>query len=606
MNRTLAAVPLRVREAVAQPVVVVGLLLVVLQTALRSPVLLANWFYTDDYALLRRAQQEAHLTVSYLLEPSNSHLTPGSRLLYWWVAEMGPLNWTLAAAISLTVQLLTSLAALWMLTSVFGARWGILAPLAIYLSTAITAQASLWWVSSVNQTPVQLAFFVAVGGGVRYLRSRRWRWLFVSMAGVILGLLFFQKILLVAPVLAFLALAYFARGGLLERLLTTARAYWPAVVALAVVSGGYLVYNLVFVEQPFSERGDSPLELADNMIRTAFLTGAFGGPWGWAPHDGGAWADPPEWAEALSPVLATLVILYGALTRKASLRAWVLLAGYLVMSVALIALTRTGVFGNDIGLAYRLQTDVVCVLALSVGLAFMEVPGARESSTSRERPLLTVALPPVAVVLAVAAVTVSGAINWATYARDWLASNRSEPYLAALGRELDRLEPVDLVDGILPPRVMPRIFAPDNRVSSLAPLLSDSVDFPRSSDRLGIVSYDGTVHQVLIKAGQSSRPGPLDGCGWLVKGEGRSIPLRGRAMELDWWMRIGYLADRAFPVTVSAGGRDVSGQIRPGLNNLYVRIEGTFDEVTLHGLPEGDSVCVDTIELGLPMAGPRL
>lgn len=606
MTRTLSAVARQVREEMAHPVVIAGLLLVTLQIALRSPVLLSNWFYTDDYALLRRAQQESQLTAAYLLEPSNSHLTPGSRLLIWLVVEAGPLNWTLAAVISLALQLLTSLAALWMLKSVFGARWGILAPLAIYLSTAITAQASLWWVSSLNQTPVQLAFFIAVGGGVRYLRSRRWTWLFVSMFGVIIGLLFFQKILLVAPVLAFLAVAYFAQGGLLERLVSTARSYWPAVVGLMAVSGGYLAYNLVFVEQPFSQRGDSPLELADNMIRTAFLTGAFGGPWGWAPHEGGAWANPPEWAEALCLVLATLVVLYGALTRKASLRAWALLGAYLAMSVALIALSRTGVFGNDIGLAYRLQTEVACVLALSLGLAFMEVPGARESSTPRERPLLTVALPHAAVVVAVAAITVSGAINWAAYARDWLNSNRSEPYMATLGREIDRLEPVDLVDGILPPRVMPRIFAPDNRVSFLTPLLSDSVDFPPTSDRLGIVSYNGTVHQVLIKAGQSSKPGPLDGCGWQVTAEGRSIPLRGRAMELDWWMRIGYLADRAFPVIVSAGGQDVSGQIRPGLNSLYVRIEGTFDEVTLHGLPEGDSVCVDTIELGLPMAGPRL
>ena len=51
------------------------------------------------------------------------------------------LNWTLAATLTLGVQLLASAACLWMLVTLFGARWGILAPLALYLTSALSLPA---------------------------------------------------------------------------------------------------------------------------------------------------------------------------------------------------------------------------------------------------------------------------------------------------------------------------------------------------------------------------------------------------------------------------------------------------------------------------------
>ncbi len=44
--------------------------------------------------------------------------------------------------------------------------------------------------------------------------------------------------------------------------------------------------------------------------------------------------------------------------------------------VLLVAQSRGLVFGSEIGLAYRLQTEVICVLVLCLGLAFMSLPGA--------------------------------------------------------------------------------------------------------------------------------------------------------------------------------------------------------------------------------------
>ena len=54
---------------------------------------------------------------------------------------LGSLNWTLAATLTIGVQVLASAACLWMLVTLFGARWGILAPLALYLTSALTCPA---------------------------------------------------------------------------------------------------------------------------------------------------------------------------------------------------------------------------------------------------------------------------------------------------------------------------------------------------------------------------------------------------------------------------------------------------------------------------------
>jgi hypothetical protein len=587
------------------PVILTGLALVALQLLTRGWALSSNWFYTDDYALLRDAG--TGLSGTYLLDPLNSHLMPGTRLLAWLVAESGNLNWPLAASITLVLQALASVAALWMLLGLFGRRWGVLALLVVYLTTAITAQATLWWISSLNQIPVQLGFFVAVGGGVRYLRSRRLRWLVTAVAGLVVGLLFFQKALLSLPVLAFLALAYFAGGGPVARFLVAVRRFWPAVVAVSAVSLAYLAYFLTQVEQPLqADTSASPVALAENMVGSAFITGALGGPWRWSAHQGGAWADPPLWVTQMCWVTAALVVAYAFLRRHATLRAWALLAGYLTVSVLLVALSRGLVYGNEIGLAYRFQTDVVCVLVLSLGLAFLPVPGAVESSHPREEPLLRLEVPGRAVVAGVVVLGLSGSVNWFWYAHDWKTSNASRSFVDILERDLRRNEPVDVADTVLPRAVMPAIFAPDNRISSLAVLLPGETSYPDSTDRLAVVGDRGTMHQALIETKVASRTGPADGCGWRVTARGLEVPLRGETIDTDWWLRIGYLGSTRSPVRVTAGDSVVPGTVYPGLNSLYVRVAGTFDAVRIDGLSPGATLCIDTVEVGLLARGPRL
>lgn len=594
---------------VARRRVVIGaaVVLILAQLAFRAWVLYPSWFFLDDYNLLNDAQ-DSGLDLAYLFAPYNGHLMPASRLIAWTVADAGTMNWALAATITLLLQAMASAGALWMLVSLFGVRWSILAPLTIYLTSAMTVPALVWWAAALNQVALQAAFFFAVGAWVSYLRGRQRRWLLATLGATAFGLLFYVKATLLFPVLAYVALAYFASGSVRQRLVAVARRDWQAALAAACLLGGYVGYYLIHVDQPFTDTTRSVVaEIADSMIGTAFVSGAVGGPWRWdllAPPT--AYANPPGWAVHVSWVVAVLVVLYAFLRRHRTLRAWLLLAGYLAGLFALLVTSRAPSFGRVIGLEYRYLTDAACVLALCVGLAFLPLRGAVEASAPRLEPLLRPRVPPVGWAVLVLVVAVSGVYSSATYARFWHHDNASDEYVHNLEADLRAQGVVDLVDQPVPDKVMSHLAAPDNTTRRFVSLLSDRASFPETASRLAVVGPDGTLRQALIGPGVVSLPGPRIDCGWPVRSGGRTIDLQGAAFPWEWWLRIGYLGSQDSAVTVLAGESRVETNVEAGLNSLYVKVKGSFDTVRIDGLAPGTTLCVDTIEVGQPAAGGRL
>ncbi len=592
-----------------QLVIGAGALMIVAQLAFRAWALYPSWFYVDDYNLLLDAQGE-HLDAGYLLDPYNSHLMPGGRLIAWLVADSGQLNWGLAATLTLVAQAVAGVAALWMLTTLFGARWAVLAPLSLYLTSAMTVPAMMWWTASLNQVPLQCAFFLAVCTWVRYLRTGRRRWLLATTAAVSLGLFFYVKALLIFPVLAFITLAYFASGSSLQRVRGAIRRFWPAVVVGGATVAAYLAYYVSHVEEPFTETSASLIgRLADSMLGTAFISAVVGGPWRWAPNAlPNAFADPPAWTLHIAWVLVVLIVLYGALRRTGSLRAWVLLLGYLVGLLVLLLNSRAPVYGSNIGLQYRYLTDAACAVALCLGLAFLPICGAEQASRPRDEPLLRLRVPTWGAAALVAVICASGVLSTVRYVGYWHSDNASDAFVHNLQADLRAQGEVDLADQTVPEAVIPGIFAPDNAVHRVTSLVSNRVSFPDASPRLAVVGEDGTLHSALIDEAITSRKGRIPDCGWLVNDDdsGRTIPLTGSAFLWEWWIRIGYLASQDSTVDVIAGSSHVTTTVDAGLNSLYVKVKGTFNSIHITGLDPGTTMCVDTVEVGQPVPGRRL
>jgi hypothetical protein len=447
-----------------------------------------------------------------------------------------------------------------------------------------------------------------VGAWVQYLRTRRLGWLAATTGAVAVGLLFFQKALLVLPVLVLLAVAFFASGGPVTRLRHLVRAYWPALVVVGGLAAAYAAYSLSEVRQPFTGGRDVDVaELAWNMSSNATLA-AWGGPWHWQWKPGGAWADAPLWLEVAALLATVLVAAYTVLRRRRAIWGWLLVAGYLAMQVVLVATSRAPVFGADIGLAYRLQTDVVCALVLGLGLAVLPLRGAVVALEPRRAGVALPAPRPRLLTAAVVMVAVSGLACWTVYAVIWHSHNDSEAYLRALDRDLERQGRTLVADRFVPDTVMPAaFFGPDhNRVSMFTHLLERPADFPAAAPRLAVVARDGRLHQAMLEPATESEPGPVPSCGWLGKAPRLRIPLPAPTLDLAWWLRVGYLSNASDQVVFEVADERIPATVTEGLGSLYLRTTGSLDEVVVSGLDPATRLCVDVVEVGDLVVGPEL
>jgi hypothetical protein len=84
------------------------------------------------------------------------------------------------------------------------------------------------------------------------------------------------------------------------------------------------------------------------------------------------------------------------------------------------------------------------------------------------------------------------------------------------------------------------------------------------------------------------------------------IPLTARTLDLDWWVRIGYLSTSTDDVMITLGEDRVPARVFNGLGNLYVRTSGEFGSVVISGLAPDTRLCVDTVEVGTLAEGPLL
>jgi hypothetical protein len=599
------------REAVQHPVAAIGLGMVALQLVFRAWALYPSWFYTDDYRLLQDATGRRP-DLSHLMEPFDSQFMPLGRLLAWLVADSGHVNWPLAATFTLVLQGMSGVACLWMLRTLFGARWGILAPLGLYLTSAVLVPAMMWWAASLNQLPWQLAFFGGVASWVHYLRSRRASWLVATLTFLAVGLLAYVKVVLIFGVLAYLVLAYFAAGGAIQRLRTALHRYWPAGVAAVALGGAFSAYYLTQVPQVFTEstESDAPVfsGLANTMIGDSLPTGIVGGPWRWSeanPPTG--YADPPQFMVLASWVLIVCAALFIWMTRTRTGRAWGLFGGYTAAAFVLVLTSRAQIAGSLIGTEYRYLTDVAAVFVLASGLATMELRGAVESSARRDEPLIRIQPPPWVTPLVVTAICVSGIVSSASYSAIWHRDNPGATYVQNLQNSVDRIGRVELADQVVPGNVIPGFSYPYNTTHRLVPLLTDQASFPSASPRLAVLAEDGTVRKALIGSGTTNQPGPVPDCGYRISGpEPVTIPLRGRTFDWEWWVRIGYLSSRDSSVTIRAGSEEVKTEVEAGLHSVYVQLSGAYDSVTIEGLGAGTTMCVDVVEVGNPEPGGRL
>nr|BFE68205.1 hypothetical protein GCM10020092_015060 [Actinoplanes digitatis] len=395
-------------------------------------------------------------------------------------------------------QVAVSVALYRLLRLMLPAGWLLLVPLSVFLFNPMTLEVTAWWAVGVNMLPMQLAMVLAVGAQIRYLRTGARRHLVWLGLAVAFGLLFFEKALLVVPLVFLVTLCLYAPGGPVRAVFTTIRRWWPSWVVLTGVTTAYLAaYVLMSASgaatlRPPTSAGEVGTFFGQYYGET-LAPGLVGGPWTWLDAaDGTPLAAPTQPARWVSyGILAVLVLVTIWVRRWVAVRAWTLLVLFSALAAGLIAATRLGSGLSGVaGLVPRYLADVLVVAAVCVGVAvcgLRRLDSADEPATAaapvpaRRYPQLATAMA-VGLVLLIASSLYSGK----DFASDWQVK-AGRDYLNTAKADLAKAEPGTVfMDQPVPEGVVPGFSYPWNMQSRFFGPLAEGPVFVTEARKLSV------------------------------------------------------------------------------------------------------------------------
>jgi hypothetical protein len=590
-------------------VILVGVALIAVQLGWKAYLLAHFYFRQDDFQLMDHALSSG-FNLRYLFTLGPEQLAPAGRAITWLMVRISIYNWTLASAGTIVLLAATSVAMLRLLLLLFGRRAAILVPLVIFLFTPLTLPGLSFWTTTILWLPLQLTMILAVSSHIRYVRSGSVGHAVAAAAWLAAGLLFDVLGVLLPVLLLALTSAYFTPGGWWRAAGQALRKYRRAWATYGAVVGVYLVVFLVrlptSVQQPTSPPSfSSVLTLASTMLRVGFVPAAMGGPWHWTMQQGGyAYAAETPVLTWLTWVLALLIVAVSLRYRRHALRAWAILAGWIVLADLLpVVISRlTELPATQLGADLHYVADSAPVLAICVGLAFWPV-------RAEEHPY-RVALPgPLPLAITTAALVGSFLLGsfWsgAAYVNE-TSSRVPRSYIAHARLALTRAKAdTVIVTGTTPAGVMFARFLGGAAQTSqvLAPLApkGSGIRFTSAPQgairRLMIFNDQGDLRPAVDVGASSLSPAGETGC-WPVLSQQTRIPLHGSVFDYGWIVQLRY-SGPATTVQVRLGSTVRDAVLPAGKFDFYLPIVGKGGAVLVRRLTAGPPACISSLTVGL-------
>jgi len=539
------------------------------------------------------------------------HLMPLGLAIGWFLVRLSPYDWALASAATLVLLAATCLALLRLLRTLFGDRPGILVPLLVYLVSPLSFSGLSWWVVTLELLPLQFGLFCAVTAHVKYLRTGRLVHLLTTVGWLLVGMASSLKGALVPLLLFAVTSAFFTRGPWSRGVLIALREHWRAWAAYLGMMAAYAVVYLSQLRTSTVQPGrpgtfSSVFTMASDLLRDAFVPGAFGGPWQWFGGQGDALANPPPGLLQASWVLAAAVIIVSLWHRLHAWRAWLILAFWLVAAdIIPVALGQRASFlpGALSGHETRYVWDAVAVLAISIGFAFL--PAAGEDSA---RPRLRRRLTPQQVRSVTACLVTALLIGSVWSLQGFKAATTSESgrsYIATAQVALaDAPAGTVIVDDPVPQAAFGGLFlGPPSQASAvLAPLQRvQAVPIPFVTQPHGtfdhLMEFDGWGRLVpSVVAGVASKPRAARLTCWPAVHNTVTIPLSSTSVNPNI-LRIGYVSGGTGEISVTFAGQSQLYQSLRGVNAGYLPVHGNGSVIILK-LLSGIWPCVGDAQVG--------
>jgi hypothetical protein len=593
-------------------VVLVGLVMIAAQLVWKAFFLNHFFFWQDDFHDLDLGLDHG-FNWGYLVHMGSGHLIPGVYALSWVLARMGLYDWALASGLTLLILAAASLAALRLLRTLFGARPAILVPLAVYLITPLTLPDLGWWSSAVESLPLQLATFMALNSHVWYVRSSRFRHAVAAAIWLAVGMIFFEKGVVLPLLLFAVTSAFFVDGRWVAALARCLAAYWRAWLLYAAVLGGYVALVAVQLHTSSAKPGvpgpyRDVLTFMNELLKNTFVPGALGGPWQWFPSGALAYSAPPAGLEWLSWIVAAAVVVASIWNRKYAWRAWAILAGWLVAAdMAPVAIGRIKVLsGAVLGLETRYVADAVPVLAICLGLAFWPVTGRPDTRRFRREPARNSQFV-TAAAGAVLGAFILGSL-WSAQAYQSATTSASARAFITNARAALSAAPhgTVIVDQQVPATLTFGTFGLYSYASKVVGEMARGVRASRlrwtrrpvgNIDHLMVFGPDGRL-RLAAPYGAIGRPPAGHAC-WPQTGHKVTVRLARQAtVSGTSTLHIAYLAAATGPAKVSFAGQTQPLELRRGLHNTYLTVQGSGSSFVVRGLGS-NRLCIGGASVGV-------
>ncbi len=569
--------------------------LIVVQAWWRGVLLSRSFFTQDDFLMLELGR--APVSIDMISQNYSGHLFPGGFLIAAGQARLGSLDWGLAVASVLILQVIGAVLAWLVLTQLLGERWLRLPLLAVYLFSPLTLWSTQWWAVAIQFLPVSACLLWAVWAFLVGLHDDRQIFPVQVIVAVSLALTFQERGLLIPVVIAFVATAYEPASSGPRKVLGALRRHRSLWVALAVVCVGYLFTHRALAPIASTTAGSrrSDAALVANFMTRNLNPGLWGGPWR-GDVLGNSLLLPANGAVVLTGFL-TLGLAWVTLKRGGS-RArwgWLLLVSYALMDVSLLFAGRTAM-GSAFGLIPRYAADIVpvAIVALALILGDSVRVGAAEPSARRSRALA------------------SGALTLAYAASAWLTTDVIAPYtynessrafIDRIRADLQAEPGAVLYDGAVPTEVMISWFGTDGRLSTVLGGIPEAPVFDVPSPQLRLVGPDGSLHEVDFGATVTAAPSDDTACGYPITDEGAVVPLAAPVTGEGLVLRLGYYTNADGTITVTAGSSTQLVPVAKGLHIVDLVVSGEIQELEVTADAPDWVVCLTNATVGVPVLG---
>jgi hypothetical protein len=241
------------------------------------------------------------------------------------------------------------------------------------------------------------------------------------------------------------------------------------------------------------------------------------------------------------------------------------------------------------------QSAVPLAVAIGFGLAAVAPSAAgilRRAGSARPGSALR-SFTAVAVILLV----VTSVVSTSRF-REIVRDNDTRAYVAAARASLaDAADGPTLVDQAVPARMVSPLRFPYNQASwALAPL-EPRPEWANPTTLLRVLDDAGVLRPALVE-GVGAQPGPVAGCGWIVRGQA-DIWLQSSVVEFSHLVRVGYLSTGDGTASIGfAGGTAKTFAVTKGLGEVVVRLGGGGSVLQITELSPGVTLCTDDVRVG--------